>query len=131
MTVTACVAALEAGDRDAAAGSFIDYWMGKGTWRAMPAERKPTIADSMVNVRRWAHALMSETATLADFRKLDVPVLYMIGKRSPESAREVARLLLPVLPRVIVREFDDLGHMGPVTHPAQVDAAIADFLDAH
>jgi hypothetical protein len=55
----------------------------------------------------------------------------MIGKRSPESAREVARLLIPVLPRVTVREFDDLGHMGPVTHPGQVDAAIADFLDAH
>ena len=73
---------------------------------------------------------MSERATLAEFRLLDMPVLYMIGKRSPESSREVARLLLSALPRATVREFDNLGHMGPVTHPDLVNEAIAAFLDA-
>ncbi|HET9047224.1 MAG TPA: alpha/beta hydrolase [Casimicrobiaceae bacterium] len=130
-TVAAGVAALEGGNRDAAAERFIDYWMGSGAWRSMPPERKPAIAASVVNMRRWAHALLSERARLADFRALDIPILYMTGKRSPESAREVARLLLSALPRVTVREFEELGHMGPVTHPAQVDEAIATFIDAH
>jgi pimeloyl-ACP methyl ester carboxylesterase len=33
-----------------------------------------------------------------------------------------------VLPRVRVAEFKGLGHMGPVTHPETVNAAIAGFL---
>ena len=41
------------------------------------------------------------------------------------------RLLAPTLPRVSVVEFAALGHMGPVTDPATVDPAIADFLVAH
>ena len=129
-TVAAAVSSLEGGNRDAAAEHFIDYWMGKGAWNATPPERRPAIADSIINVRRWAHALLSERATLAEFRSLDIPVLYMIGKRSPESAREVARLLLSALPRVTVREFDSFGHMAPLTHPEPVNEAIAAFLDA-
>ncbi len=52
----------------------------------------------------------------------------MLGKRSTVSAHGVARLLLGALPRVEQLEFDELGHMGPVTHPDQVNPAIAHFL---
>ena len=54
------VAALEAGNQDAAAECFIDYWMGAGAWQQTPEARKPPIAASVMNVRRWAHALMTE-----------------------------------------------------------------------
>jgi pimeloyl-ACP methyl ester carboxylesterase len=37
-------------------------------------------------------------------------------------------LVTQVLPRVEVIEFEGLGHMGPVTHPAVVNAAIGRFL---
>ncbi len=33
-------AAVEAGDLDAAAERFIDYWMGEGSWRRMPEARR-------------------------------------------------------------------------------------------
>ena len=56
------------------------------------------------------------------------PVLYMMGSASPESAKAVARVLVPALPRVRVLEFPGLGHMAPVTHPELVNAAIAGFL---
>src|SRR5262245_23189267 len=58
--VVAASAALDAGDRDRAAEHFIDFWMGRGSWQATPPERRPVIAESMVNVRRWAHALLRE-----------------------------------------------------------------------
>jgi pimeloyl-ACP methyl ester carboxylesterase len=122
-------AALDAGDRDAAARHFIDYWMGEGAWQHTPESRKPAIAASVVNVRRWAHALTTEPAPLAEFRKLDIPVLYMVGKRSTASAHGVARLLTKALPRVEVMEFEKLGHMGPVTHPDAVSKAIEQFLE--
>ena len=128
-TVARATAALEAGDRDTAAREFIDYWMGAGSWDRTPEQGKPAIAASMVNVGRWAHALTTEPTPLAAFAALDMPVLYMVGKRSPASALGVARLLRTILPKVELIEFDDLGHMGPLTHPDQVNETIAQFLE--
>ncbi|MNG36707.1 hypothetical protein D3C84_1238290 [compost metagenome] len=52
----------------------------------------------------------------------------MLGTHSTASAKGVARLLSSTLPQVEVLEFEGLGHMGPVTHPGPVNAAIARFL---
>jgi pimeloyl-ACP methyl ester carboxylesterase len=128
-TVVDAGIALDAGNRDAAAESFIDYWMGSGSWIQMPAARKASIIASIANVRRWAYALFTEPTPLRAFRELDIPVLYMVGKKSTASARGVARLLTRTLPRIELTEFDDLGHMGPVTHPDQVNAVIKQFLE--
>ena len=72
--------------------------------------------------------MLGEPTPLSAFARLDIPVLYMVGKDSPASSRGVARLLAKALPRVQVVEFDGLGHMGPITHPEVVNAAIARFL---
>ncbi|MDQ6882292.1 MAG: alpha/beta hydrolase [Pseudomonadota bacterium] len=122
-------AALEAGDADSASRHFIDFWMGGGAWDATPELRKAPIAASIANVRGWAAALLGEPTPLRAFAALDIPVLYMTGSNSPASSLAVARLLAPALPRVKQLAFDGLGHMGPVTHPQPVNAAIADFLD--
>lgn len=127
--VAAAGVALDEGNPDAAAERFIDYWMGNGSWERTPALRKPAIAASVTNVRRWAHALFTEPTPLEAFRGLEVPVLYMVGKRSTPSAHGVARLLIAALPRVELLEFDDLGHMGPLTHSQLVNEAIAGFLE--
>lgn len=126
--VFAASEALDVGDKGAAAGHFIDFWMGAGSWDTTPEPRKPAIADSMVNVRRWAHALLAEPTPAQAFATLDIPILYMLGESSPESAHAVARALLPVLARVQVVEFPGLGHMAPLTHPEVINAEIARFL---
>ena len=95
----------------------------------MPETRQSVIAASMSNVRGWANALFTESTSFQAFRALDVPVLYMVGAKSPASSRGVARLLTSVLRKVSVVEFADLGHMGPITHPQQVNTAIAQFLE--
>lgn len=120
---------LDAGDKYGAAACFIDYWMGAGSWERMPEQQKPPITESVANVRRWAHALFTEPTPLEAFRSLDVPVLYMLGGRSTRSAHAVAELLVKVLPDVEVVEFEGVGHMGPLTHAAQVNQAIEGFLD--
>jgi len=51
--VAAAGALLDAGDGEAAARRFIDYWSGPGAWDQTPAERRPAIARSIANVRRW------------------------------------------------------------------------------
>jgi pimeloyl-ACP methyl ester carboxylesterase len=121
--------ALDAGNQDAAAERFIDYWMGTGSWKQTPELRKSPIAASVMNVRRWAHALFTEPTLLTAFCTLNIPILYMVGKRSTHSAQGVARLLTAALPRVEVVEFENLGHMGPITHPRLVNDVIARFLE--
>lgn len=120
-----------AGRHLAAAERFIDYWMGQGAWAAMPAARQQVVAGSMANIAGWAQALWEEDTPLQAFRSLDMPVLYMIGGRSPASSRGVARLLTGVLPQVSIVEFEDLGHMAPVTDPDRINDSILRFLVQH
>lgn len=126
--VQASSIALDEQNPNDAAKHFIDYWMGSSSWDNTPESRKLPIAASIINVRRWGHALLTEPAPLAAFRTLSMPVLYMVGKNSPPSALGVAHLLTDVLPHVEVVEFDGVGHMGPITHPQQVNEVIARFL---
>jgi pimeloyl-ACP methyl ester carboxylesterase len=121
-------AAVAAGDADAAARRFIDYWMRPGAWDATPEHRKAPILASIPGVGAWGRALFGEPTPLAAFRSLDMPVLLMTGQRSTPSALGVARLLATALPRVEQVNFPALGHMGPVTHPEPVNAAIEEFL---
>jgi pimeloyl-ACP methyl ester carboxylesterase len=85
----------------------------------------------MANLRSWYGACMAELTPLRAFSWLGAPVLLMTGRKSPPSSRSVARLLARALPRVEAMEFDDLGHMGPVTHPEAVNKAIGRFLERH
>jgi pimeloyl-ACP methyl ester carboxylesterase len=127
-TVADAAAHLARGDRSAAAGRFIDFWMGEGNWSRTPENRRAPIEDAIVNVQGWGTALFTQPTPLSDFSALDLPVLLMTGSDSPTSSRAVAQRLAHVLPRVRLLEFKGLGHMGPVTHPEVVNAAIEDFL---
>jgi len=116
--------------RSAAARHFIDFWMGPGSWAATPASRQGPIADSTVNVRRWAHALFTEPTPIEAFAALQMPILYLLGDRTPESAKAVARVLLQVLPNAQLHCEPSWGHMVPITHADAVNAQIAAFLRA-
>jgi pimeloyl-ACP methyl ester carboxylesterase len=128
--VAAATAALRNGDPNRAAECFIDFWMGAGAWARTPDARKGPIAESVLNVFGWAQALFDEPTPLAAFARLEIPVLYMMGKDSPAASRGVGRLLTRVLPQLQLIEFEGVGHMGPITHPGLINAEIARFLES-
>jgi len=130
-TIAGVKAALAAADPDAAAERFIDYWAGAGAWAAMPEARRESIAAQIVNAEAWADALLTESTPLDAFSRLRIPVLLMVGSKSPASSRGVARVLASALPQVTVVEFDGLGHMGPLTHPEIVNEVIENFVTYH
>jgi pimeloyl-ACP methyl ester carboxylesterase len=127
--VARSVAALERGDQAQAARHFIDFWMDEGAFDRMPERVQAAAADSVKNIEGWKDALFDEQTPLSAFRALDVPVLLMVGTRSPLSSRAVARRLADGLPRVEVVELEGLGHMAPVTHPERVNPLIDRFLE--
>jgi pimeloyl-ACP methyl ester carboxylesterase len=118
------VAALEREDARSSGARFVDYWMGRGAWAAMPEARRDALAGAMSAVKAEWDAVFDDPTPLSAFAALDVPVLYITGSDSPASARGVGRLLTKTLPRVTEVEIEGVGHMGPVTHPDQVNALI-------
>jgi pimeloyl-ACP methyl ester carboxylesterase len=122
------VVALERGNPHASGARFVDYWMGAGTWAAMPEPRREALATAMSNVKAEWDAAFREPTPLSAFAALEVPVLYITGSDSPASSRGVARLLTKTLPRVTAVEIEDVGHMAPVTHPDRVNALIERYL---
>ena len=124
-------AALRVGDRSTAAEYFVDYWAGRGTWRATPVARRGAIETAIDHVQGWGHALFGEPTPLSAFSALTMPALLMVGRDSPASSRAVAQLLSQTLPNLETLEFEGLGHMGPITHPDLVNASIGDFLRRH
>lgn len=77
------------------------------------------------------HASFAESWSQEALRRIDVPCLLLTGSRSTAAARGALQLLRDNLPRATVVEFEDLGHLGPITHPDRVDPVIEAFLDAN
>jgi len=123
-------ASVNKGDLEASAERFVDYWMGPGTWSRTPELRRPAAARAMAKVKAEWQATFTEPTPLSTFASLDVPTLFIVGSESPASSRGVARLLTNTLPRVTTMEIDGVGHMGPVTHPDRINAAIEAHLSS-
>jgi pimeloyl-ACP methyl ester carboxylesterase len=126
---TAAIAAVDQGDLPAAAEEFIDYWMGPGSWAAMPVARRGPVAESMRPIRQWTDAIFAESWPAAGLARMTMPVLLLGGDQSPASARDLLPILAPRLPQVTVQVLPGVGHMAPVTHPERVNPRIADFLE--
>ena len=130
-TFTETAELFEAGDAAAAGRCFVDYWSGSGAWEQMPEARQGQVAASMANIRNWGHACLKEPTPPSAFTWIGAPVLFMMGENSPLSSRTVGSVLTRALPRVQIIEFEDMGHMGPVTHPEAVNGVISRFLEWH
>ncbi|HJZ29788.1 MAG TPA: alpha/beta fold hydrolase [Hyphomicrobiaceae bacterium] len=116
------------GDYAAAAGTFVDYWNGPGSWQAM----RPALRQSLV---RWLpkapldfHALLAETTSPTSLAELSLPVLVLRGEHAPMPSRLLAQHLSELLPAARLTVVAGAGHMGPVTHAAQVSALMAQHI---
>jgi pimeloyl-ACP methyl ester carboxylesterase len=117
------------GDHRGAMAAFVDYWNGPGTWDRM----RPDAHGAMI---RWApkapldfHALIEEPTPLDAYRGLDIPVLVLRGERAPAPTRLIADGLARLLPASRLVTIAGAGHMGPMTHAAEVAQTIARHID--
>ena len=124
----AIVADARGGRFGAAAERFIDYWAGAENWAAMTESQRQTVVARIAVVASHFDALFADPVPLRAVAALDVPVLLMLGGRTTASAAAVADQLAGVLPSVEVRRFEQAGHLGPITHAAEVNAAIEGHL---
>jgi pimeloyl-ACP methyl ester carboxylesterase len=121
-----CVAT---GDDRGGAMAFVDYWSGSGAWDAL----RPAVQDALV---RWMPKAPLDFAALFDeptrweaLARLNLPTLIIRGERAPPPTRLIADTLPSLLPDCRLAVVAGAGHMGPLTHVAQVNALIAAHIE--
>ena len=119
---------VEAADGSGAAGRFVDYWSGPGSWRRMDPMRQGAIASRMATILAHFDTLSGEPLPPATWHRLEMPLLVLHGSRTTNAARTVARLLRWRLPRADHVMLPGLGHMGPLTHASRVNERLLAFL---
>jgi pimeloyl-ACP methyl ester carboxylesterase len=118
------------GDYRAGVADFVDYWNGHGAWKAMrPATQKALI--------RWApkapldfQALMDNPTPTKAYAALNVPVLILRGEHARLPTRVISERLVEILPRSRLKVVAGAGHMGPLTHAAEVSQLIMRHISA-
>lgn len=113
-----------------AADAFVCYWGGPDAWARMSEPQRESVAGRIGTIPLHFEALFGAQWGPAHLRALRMPVLLMNGSRTRQSARHVAELLGSALPQVKRLEVAGAGHLGPMTHEAVVNAAIAEHLQA-
>ncbi|RUO73472.1 alpha/beta fold hydrolase [Idiomarina ramblicola] len=107
--------------------TFVDYWNDAGYFDALPERIQQLMVSQADKVALDFDALLNEPRRLADYSGVEQKVLLLQGKHTRRSANAVAEALSTVLPDV-ERESVAAGHMGPLTHPADVNERILRFL---
>jgi len=119
-------AALARGDTEAGVARFIEAY-GEHPWSRLPPRVR---ADLIARGPQLLGEALATNGTKLDAQRvadIDVPVLVMHGTRSPMVAIRMAKRLGSLLPNAQVQAIDDAGHLGPVSAPDLVAAAIVAF----
>jgi pimeloyl-ACP methyl ester carboxylesterase len=121
--------ALDADAPDRGAACFIDYWNGTGAWRSMkPALREEILAYLPKGPLDYS-ALEAEDTSSAVYAGFGFPVMIMRGGRSPRPVRLIAGHLLRQIPAALGFDLLEAGHMGPITHAAEVAERFARHIE--
>ena len=135
LAVFRCVAAdttalAAAGHLREVAETVVDFWSGVGSYAAMPQRTQDAIARFSAKMPLDFEAAWGWRIDDEALRGFDVPTLLMGGRRSPQVTRHIVARLSTLILDSRVAAFD-CGHMGPITDPGVVNAAIAAFVRRH
>lgn len=117
------------GDWHMVAESFANYWLGDGSWRAMPEKRRAAFAESLPpNFHEW-DAVMDEQTTIEDWKALTAQTLVVSDKSTRLPIREIVDIFAQACPHWSFRFIADAGHMAPLTRPDLINPIVREFLD--
>jgi len=125
--ITDMRAALARGDTEAGVARFIEAY-GEYPWSRLPQRVREDLIARGPQLLGEALATNGTRLDPARVSAITAPVLVMHGTRSPMVAVRMAHRLGKLIPHAEVRAIDGAGHLGPVSAPDAVAAAIARFL---
>ncbi|HEY5949001.1 MAG TPA: alpha/beta fold hydrolase [Kofleriaceae bacterium] len=110
--------------------AFVDWWNGAGAWQRLGEDTKRAFRAVGWKVSQEVATLANDRTDRARYGSIAVPTLLLGGEKSQPAERRVVEKLEAALPAAKLHMFAELGHMGPITHGALVNAAIIAHVDA-
>jgi pimeloyl-ACP methyl ester carboxylesterase len=121
---------IAAGDWPGASQLFADYWLGGGTWDAMPDGRRLAFAEALAqNPYEW-QAVMNEETRVEEYSAIIARTLVVSDPETRRPIREIVEILAAGCPSWSFRSLPEGGHMAPLTRPELVNPIVREFLDA-
>lgn len=109
---------------------FVDWWQGPGAWRGLAEETRQAFRDVAWKLSQEVATLSADRTSAARYATIAAPALILAGDRTQAAELHLVKKLARTLPGAALQILPGMGHMGPITHAAAVNAAIAAFLDA-
>ncbi|MFI4939448.1 MAG: alpha/beta fold hydrolase [Burkholderiales bacterium] len=117
------------GDWMMVAELFADYWLGDGSWSAMPEKRRAAFVDSLPpNFHEW-DAVMEEEAIVQEWKTLTARTLVVSDVATRLPIREIVDILIKACPHWAFQTITEGGHMAPLTRPDLINPIVRAFLD--
>ncbi len=116
---------LLSGAYEGAAERFVDYWNGLGTWAGLRPQVQADLRRYLPKACLDFRALFNNPLRLQAYGLLSMPILLLQGQHAPAPTALIAQRLHAAnkhAARVILR---GAGHMGPLTHAAEVASRLA------
>ena len=113
---------------DRAAQKMVDFWFGSGAFERMPdALRAFLLKETASNIRDVRATFRQEYSHDA-FRTLDMPLVVVVGARSPDTTYRIAQAIAEHAPMGSVVKLDGANHALTTTHADAVAEAIASIV---
>lgn len=116
---------------EAAAKAFTDVWGTGADWATLPAAMRAYMTERIDLIPATVPTLYEDSAGMAadgGLERVSCPVLLVEGTESPSIVAAINGALAARLPDVQRVKIKGASHMVPITHSAQVAAAISRFL---
>lgn len=124
------VAALQEGDREAAARHFHEVW-GDGTdWEALDPVQRDYVAGRIHTIEGGGVPVNADRVGLMSggLEKIGAPTLLVRGTESPPMISPALEVLAERIPDAAVQVIEGAGHMLPVSHASELARTIHTFL---
>lgn len=116
------------GDYASAARHFVDYWNGPGAWNALRPDIRTALTRWLPKAPLDFRALLDEPTPLSAYRDFPFPVLVLRGEHAPSPTRVAAEALANAIGSARLITIAGAGHMGPITHAAEVNRHIVEHI---
>ena len=124
--------ALLAGDAEAAARGFVEFWSGAGAYHAMDEKTRAYVTETIGRVHADFEGLkpcVPGAPKLSDAAALDLPVLLLHGASTRPSTMAIQGLLAERVPGAQHREVPEADHMAAAWRPELINPLIVGFLE--
>jgi pimeloyl-ACP methyl ester carboxylesterase len=121
-------AGLRLNRRNAAKG-FVDYWGGAGAWDTIGPPLQDALIRWLPKVSLEFDALFTEPTPWGALAKFPAPTLMIRGEHAPAPTRLIADMLPSIFPNARRAVVSGASHMGPLTHPTEVNALITEHIE--